>query len=770
MAYTFQGYEEKNSKPSSDEKYSFQGYEEEPEESTLKSTFRSLAQVPLGIAKTFTYPLDIMTMIGTGEALAELDDLKERFPDIDESKYLEAVQQASEYGPHQGMLENVIEETTGIPLTAKTRGQKLLRLGSEAGGFRAGGIVPKASAAVTAPTVSAGLESLGAPEMVSDLAGFITSQFGIPEAAVRGISRKGAVPKPKSPSFPEQVEPFGRGATAFESEYEMGQKISDAASERLSMGEKPSILPQEIPSKGTDLSKRSIQQSDKKIGLEVPTQTPRTAPENEVGKIFSEKKFKNTTQGGKALKDEIMRLDEADYKNVNQLYENARAENRMIEDIHPELADTIQQRLEELEKIPAPSGPQKDLINSMKNILSDIVEYGEEGGRKTISGYKQINNQTLIDQVQSLRQKIDYDFAHGNTKNIFKPLINDLQEAAAQSAENINPQANVALKEAREAYKNWAETFDNDYIRPFRDKSNKDYSKLFTKSHDIDNFNVIRGVIEKTPQGETLSKATLRELVQGELAPYIKNPQKMNSPEFARIMNELEAVITPEQSRSIEQALKKEAHRFGSRTFSRKPLEKNLLQGKSPEQIARMTDTISGMKEVEKLLSGTEQGKQLVRDIKDFKAADILYKGKLNAPEKSQSIAELLNDREKVAFLKETLGTERVNQLREIVKDAQKLEASLAEMEKIKPEFKEFKDIFSPQEWYKAAKYSKKKLSQSLIMKTLNPKNLKMINSVSRNLTKKGMEALSASDKKKLAEKLAPMTRRIVSNLQEETE
>lgn len=142
-----------------------------------KWLLRSLYQIPSGLAQAFTYPLDLLQMAATGSALdhESIDELKRAHEQLgkpfDEEKYRDAALKLHEMMPTQGNLERMIEEQTGFPTQAKTTGQKVLKLGSSAAGFTPGTLTQKATAGVTAPAVSQGLQTAGVPEPVADIAG-----------------------------------------------------------------------------------------------------------------------------------------------------------------------------------------------------------------------------------------------------------------------------------------------------------------------------------------------------------------------------------------------------------------------------------------------------------------------------------------------------------------------------------------------------------------------------------------------------------------------
>jgi len=155
-----------------------------PDEGFIKSAFRTAYQPISGALQKFTYPADLFNVLATGSALdqEEIDSLKRQaniygIP-FDEEEYKNAALKISQYIPTQGNIERGLENLTEIPLEAKTKLQKGLKLAGTAGAFQPGALSQKAVAATTAPTVSAGLQSIGVPEMVSDVVGLGAGSLG----------------------------------------------------------------------------------------------------------------------------------------------------------------------------------------------------------------------------------------------------------------------------------------------------------------------------------------------------------------------------------------------------------------------------------------------------------------------------------------------------------------------------------------------------------------------------------------------------------------
>lgn len=418
------------------------------------------------------------------------------------------------------------------------------------------------------------------------------------------------------------------------------------------------------------------------LGLRPAAQPRNPDLADSVGDIFSRERFYNTTQGGQAFKNEIMNTDEEVYRGVGELYNTSRALNSEINTIHPQLVNRLEARIAELSDIPEPSDVQRRLLRASQNVLNRLAQYEnvtDEAGNviaREITGYTPINNQTLIDQVQSLRQIIDYDFAHGNTKNIFRPLINDLQDSAIRTAEQMgHPEAAEALNEARSAYRAWVEAFDNDYIRPFRDGSNQDFSKLFKSALDFDESNMIRNILNLSENGQRLSAASTREIVEKHLGKYFENPRSATPREFDKVVRELEAVITPEQAQQIRDQFRQAQGRapFRARETPKRAQTNDeriaaKYEGKEPEDIQKMMNKRSGIKQLREDLN-TPQKRATFERLKQQKIRSILREGNIEKDFTGDDLYRFLNKEHNYELLSEMLGEAETEALRQSAKE-----------------------------------------------------------------------------------------------------
>lgn len=187
------------------DRLSSQSGQQIPSESWDNQAKRWANQIPLALAQTFTWPLDAIE----GASQEVLRQVSEDDPDVNPA-IAEAARQGSrqKYFPSQHELEQKIETSTGMPLEAKTRGQRLLRLGTQVAQGRLGD--PKSFAPIArgalAPAISATAEKLGAPEGVSDVTGALAAGLFPGGAKKLPSPKKAASTNKNPPGSPPPIE------------------------------------------------------------------------------------------------------------------------------------------------------------------------------------------------------------------------------------------------------------------------------------------------------------------------------------------------------------------------------------------------------------------------------------------------------------------------------------------------------------------------------------------------------------------------------------
>jgi uncharacterized protein (UPF0147 family) len=657
----------------------------ENDESFVKSALRSALQAPQGYLEMTPYGLATsgLQLLGMGEALdpEEIEQLKyiqsprnplsniggEQLPEFDEEKYLQAVEQASKSVPTIANIGSLIEEKTGLPLEPKTTTQKALRFAG--GGARLAPQGGRLGGAVATGGTKLALDAVGAPEFISDTAAFLIGARQGNVSAYKSLQKRQGYLEQivNDPNIPKSSE-----------SYQLAQEALNYIKSQEPPLKEP-ILPKTERPQLTGQT-RTVQPTTSNIQFR-PIAPARENPAliDRVSTTISPNRFRNTTQGGQAQVNTINEADNLVYDVVNELYDTSRELNETINETHETLVNRLNNRIRQLEEIPEPSDVQRRVIRSARNIRDRLATVDQDGN---VTGYRPISNQVLIDQIQSLRQIIDFDFAHGNTKNIFRPLISDLQTAAIEAAENSgNAAAADALREAQTAYRNWAETFDSDYIRPYRDRSNKDLSKLYKKSLDIDEAQQIQNVLRVMPGGQELIAAHNVDIIEKFLGKYLENPRKINMREFEATIRELEPIIPQQQLADIRQMVLEEQRKPLSRIRAKvQPSEKAAAKQSemSVEQLRRKLNTREGLQELKAQLDPKIYDK-LARD----KIRQILQEGKVEGKVTGEKLYDVLNNERNFEIISEIYGDEVAEAARQEAQALGKKEVRLNAMQSL---------------------------------------------------------------------------------------
>jgi hypothetical protein len=501
-----------------------------------------------------------------------------------------------------------------------------------------------------------------------------------------------------------EIEEFNK--KAFQ-EFEEANKLFEQAKTRQKLVEDAITNPRVESEEGS--LKGRVSKEGQDIGIR-PSPTSEAEPtlRNKIGNIFSKNEISNPYEAGQSNTKAIRATADADRKVVNDIYTKNDLLNDNIETLQPSLLNFIENEILELEQIPQLSGPKERLLNSYRKVKERLAEFDKEGN---LINLKPISNKVLLDQAKELRYSVDYDFVNNPTK-IYTPFIDELQagaERGAQYAGNKGAyESNVA---ARTAYREWSETYNNDYIRKYRDLSNKSYQKNFESSLNVDDFIQINNVLSKTNAGQQLSSATRRELINKHLDKFISNPNKALGEEFDIALKELEPILKTGETQEIRQEivkarktpvvkgkiqekiekpnspkLKKEIKEV---TIPKSPTKKEIKESvKIPlkekvketremkaiskkmnievEQVKKMTETPTGINKLKKELQKTEPGKKLLNKTADYKMRDLLYEGKVRRDFNGDEFFKVMNEQKNFDIISEFFGENTAIELLDI--------------------------------------------------------------------------------------------------------
>lgn len=299
---TIPNYPKESEKAFSNPFETYASKEANPDESWLKSSFRTAYQ-PISAFLSTTGPglaASFWQLLAQGEVNdpEEIDrlEMKARQMGIpfDREKYIEAGQTALKYLPTVPNLERIIEENTGIPLEPKTKLQKSINLAGQAGRLTPGSLSQKTVGAAIAPATSQTLQSAGVPESIADIAGLgggtvlgskspqikspigvKTKDSGLPTRRYEKLTEPREVSPKKFGQIEEKLEtdfrkiaddifkesPFEKTKNIMDENPFFKQEVGDQFKKVHEIAEN---LPEKIPS--SEINKSLLQQSKKNKG------------------------------------------------------------------------------------------------------------------------------------------------------------------------------------------------------------------------------------------------------------------------------------------------------------------------------------------------------------------------------------------------------------------------------------------------------------------------------------------------------------------------
>ena len=480
-----------------------------------------------------------------------------------------------------------------------------------------------------------------------------------------------------------------------------------------------------------DIAKKEIEKPFPSSAISLPKEEPRPPLtgrakiySNEVGDIISPEKFEGSKQGGLNLSGHVKSELKETSKKVSGLYKKAEKVYKGVNDTVPALGGKVEDLLSELELTGKPSTAESVVIGHLKALQGMIGTKMEP---------IEVGMDRLIKHANSMSQSVNYEIADAGVKKLLKTLVRDINQTVIKTLkkQGKNP---ASIMRADKAYGNMAETFFNDEISPFLERNIRNPEALYNKAtKDYGQYRALTEALYKN-HPKSLSKYE-RDVVENIIQPFVKDIEKVGSKEFDSAMVELRGLIGKDPALKVEKELnelkrkhvkipkiefkksgaapseKHLAHRVSGATVEKNvppreeipkfltseypfPKEKitsatqnkvSKIIGKSPEQIWKMLDTPSGIRELKQELLERKLTKLYDKIVKE-KTFDILRGDKVSLQKiKPHEVYEKLNNRNNYDILKEFYGEEKVDEaLKQALKDSMEEERKQLTISKLK--------------------------------------------------------------------------------------
>lgn len=675
-----------------DEIIGFLNKPQEPKEGGWDQATRTISQVTQGLAE-FTGPgmtASLVNFLGTGESLAELDELEERLPElkkrfphlkwpekIDREKYMEAVHTASNTFPTVANIGRMLEEQTGVPLEPKSQLDRFIRFSSSIGSLKGGGIPEKTMAGLKGGVAKEALEEAGLPEPAADALAAYYALRNVTKGAtehLRGVKKmEGGVPEPGSTTPPGSAPPSGSKPPPpppptggieirpvspgespppspsdaklttkpeyLKSDYELNQEIQKALSP-LEQEKSASVAP----------SLRTTEKLFAPVSEELNEITPHRVIEPNLL--------------GRSIENQVKEASNTMYRENTKKWNEAMKSASVIEMRRPQLAGELERISDEISAVA--KGGEAKLENFADRLLKKLSARNK---------FRPISNAELIKAIQQARVGYDYRFTGGVQGHRVNEFINAVEKELLRTA---GPEERRLLESARQGTRDWATRFKNPSILPFRNEKISSPQKSYGNAQNPDVYNILSPILETTPRGRTLNKILARNMLEKTLEPYLLAPKKMNPAKLERDLAKFEGIIPEDILNSIrskaamthEEALKAPEKAAKPKTF----------YGNTERETVSKIRSIEGLHELKKELTAAGRG-DLYDQIARTQGIDLLFGGQMDVPMRADRIRKMLNGRNERSYLKETLGEENIKVLDEVVAKNE-LEKRLSDIEK----------------------------------------------------------------------------------------
>lgn len=159
---------------------------------------------------------------------------------------------------------------------------------------------------------------------------------------------------------------------------------------------------------------------------------------------------------------------------------------------------------------------------------------------------KKVSNSDLIDEVRNIQRIIKDDFPEAEERKICFDLIRKLEKAVIAAAETKGDvEAIATFQKASEAWWNWVDVFDNEYVRvlrnPLTDPSYCEFEAVYNRC--LQNLEEAKAIIRMFRLSPKLS--TQANILAS----------RIGLAKFKETLDSLDGVISLEQAQHIQQFL-----------------------------------------------------------------------------------------------------------------------------------------------------------------------------------------------------------------------
>lgn len=479
------------------------------------------------------------------------------------------------------------------------------------------------------------------------------------------------------------------GEMAFENEFQASEAIKNTLKDSET---NLNAVPKESNEKAAARSRPLQDRIDVQIAPEF---------EQELLQRISPEEIESTSQAGQNLKTAANDIKAPIKQEIDQAWTQFENETAQIETgPQAQLVNDLQEFIHDHQGslLPDVSAAERGVMQAAQELLARL---SAEGGLIGVS------LRDLIKTKRSLADVANYEFGGSNFESAYKKIVGDIDAAIQRTMQRSSPELLETFQELNAEYSAYKDVFENKNVLKLFEPKNENYNSIFNSFvNDADKLRSLEDMFYNNPRGQQLINQVKREHARRALAkPDFSNLDMRNlietlGPEFR---NEIQEYATarqhaidhplPRPTPQRRLGIENEAPQVSGNT-SNTPLKgrvkesishqrKKLLESignKSPQQIMKMMDTVEGIRKLKNTLSLTPEGKKLFKDLSRYKLEEIIgnkMKSDIKEQVKLGTFSNLLKTSKNKAIIKELIGQESYNSIRNLQKLSSALEDSL---------------------------------------------------------------------------------------------
>lgn len=413
--------------------------------------------------------------------------------------------------------------------------------------------------------------------------------------------------------------------------------------------------------------------------------------------------FVSDAQAGHALASEAQAIERARKAEFAPRFSNLSEKVGAIESApQPALAGELSALVDELSGslLEGASPAEAKLLRESRRLLGQVTVGGDA---QQLRG---TNLSNLVKTKKTLGDIPNWELRGTRSEEMFKRIYGMVDSAIEDTLRSKNPQLLEEYINLNREYSQFKNTFENSSVAPLFRRRNVKPRSLYKHSLKADNVEAIDRILSQSESGQQTLAQLKRDFAQSQMkgqaqtAREIENLRSVLGNQFDQSLDayaqsqarlgeragQMPRAVRPSTTKQVASPFRAwfpsrqllpgrvtEAHVGKAKKFFEK------IQGKTPEQVAKLASSVDGLREIREILSKTQEGRDLYNAIARYKLDEIFganLKIGVDNQLKMGTFSKVLNNRSSRDMIREIVGPEAFQKLQKIEERTVQLQES----------------------------------------------------------------------------------------------